>query len=117
MRPIILRLLILMSLLLPACAPAAVPTATPAPPTQIPPTPTSTTVPTPEPSYVSICKTDGIGAYIRAEPKGSGIVAWPDGVRLKLAGPDRSVDGEVWRNVQDEKGNTGWTMTDYLCPD
>lgn len=43
-------------------------------------------------------------------------MAWPEGTKLTVMGPDRNVEGEVWRNVQDEKGTTGWTKTDYLCP-
>lgn len=42
-------------------------------------------------------------------------MAWPEGTKLEIAGPDRTVDGEVWRNVRDERSNTGWTKKDYLC--
>lgn len=106
-------------ILLVGCStPAAVPTATPspAPKPTVPTTPTATAVPTPVASTVAICNTGGIGAYVRAEPGGAGLRAWPDGTALEIVGADRNVDGAVWRNVQDDQGNKGWTKTDYLCP-
>lgn len=106
--------------LLVGCGPAAQPTPTPAPSPAAPtrtsaPTPTATKVPTPALTAVAICNTGGIGAYVRKDPKGAGIVAWPDGTVLEIIGPDQTVDGEVWRNVRDERGNSGWTKKDYLC--
>ncbi|MDP2660330.1 MAG: hypothetical protein Q8R28_06345 [Dehalococcoidia bacterium] len=99
-----------------ACGPAALSTPTPVPAT---PAPTATSAPTstpiPPPTFVSICNTGGIGAYIRTEPDGEGMMAWPDGARLRIIGPDQTVGGEVWRNLQDERGNQGWTRADYLC--
>ena len=108
-------------ILLAGCAPVAQPTATPVPVRTTTPgaptaTPVPTPIPTPSPAVVTICNTGGIGAYIRAEPKGAGVLAWPDGTKLEIVGPDRSIEGEVWRNVRDEKNNSGWTRTDYLCP-
>ncbi len=104
-----------------ACEPAAQPTPIPTPvssPTRAPlatPSSTATSSPTAAPAAVSICNTGGIGAFIRKEPKGPGIIAWPDGARLAIVGPDRNVDGEVWRNLRDDQGNIGWTKADYVC--
>lgn len=36
---------------------------------------------------------------------------WPEGIALAIAGPDRNVDGEVWRNLRDDRGNAGWTKS------
>lgn len=119
MRPLLVGLL---SILLIACAPAARPTPTPPPaasstPVRTPtPRPTATVAPTPPATVVAICNTGGMGAYVRAEPKGTGIQAWPDGTKLDIVGPDRDTGGEVWRNVRDGRGNNGWIKADYLCP-
>lgn len=104
-----------------ACGPAATPTPKPTVPAPSPtgtaaPAPTATPTPAPAASAVVICNTGGMGAFIRTEPKGSGIMAWPDNTKLAVVGADRNVDGEVWRNVQDDKGSVGWIKKDYLCP-
>ncbi len=117
-----LRLLLTVAVLLifgvgcePAVPPAATATLTrrsePSPTPM--PTPIQTAVPAA--THVSICNTAGIGAYVRAEPRGQGITAWPDSTLLEIVGADRSVDGEVWRNVRDQKGSNGWIKADYLC--
>ncbi len=79
-------------------------------------TPTST--PEPQDTKVKIGNTDGLGAWIRPEPDLSsrGLYAWPDGTVLELAGDDKTVDGKLWRNVKDSRGNVGWILKEYLLP-
>jgi hypothetical protein len=86
------------------------------------PTPTSTAVPqptaTPGPEFVRIANTGGSGAFIRREPRtgAPGIVAHRDGTVLRVVGPDTTVEGAVWRHVEDPRGNNGWTPQQYLEP-
>ncbi len=109
----------LFSVLLVGCASPASPTPTPfaTKAATVAPAPTAapkaTAVPTP--ASLQVCNTGGIGAYIRTEPNGTGIIAWRDGTRLETAGPDRTVEGSVWRNVRDAQGTVGWMKADYLC--
>ncbi|MDO8688834.1 MAG: hypothetical protein Q7R39_02275 [Dehalococcoidia bacterium] len=111
----------LFSILLVGCVPSASPTPTPPVATKaaaVTPVPTAAPKPTstPTPTYLLVCNTGGIGAYIRTEPNGTGIIAWRDGTRLEMAGADQTVDGAVWRHVQDGQGMIGWMKADYLCP-
>jgi len=103
----------------------ATPTAEPAPsPTSLP-TPTTvivlppqTVAVAPASEYVRIANTGGSGAFIRREPRSDapGIVAYRDGTALRLVGADTTVDGRVWRQVEDTRGNRGWTPQEYLDP-
>lgn len=102
----------------PAAKPTAVATApsntssaasssTPAP-TPIPPTPT------PFQTYrVVIANTNREGLVIRADPGGDRLTALPEGAELTVIGPDRQVDGRVWKNVRDQRGNTGWVPEEF----
>ena len=83
------------------------------------------TTPTPAPSpteqeieYVRIANTGGSGAFIRREAASNspGIVAYRDGIVLKVVGPDVTTSGRAWRQVEDRQGNRGWTPREYLEP-
>jgi hypothetical protein len=65
---------------------------------------------------VRIGNTGGVGAFIRREPRANapGIVAHRDGTILRVVGADTLVAGRVWRNVEDQAGNRGWTPGEYL---
>jgi hypothetical protein len=80
------------------------------------PTAQITVVPVVE--YVRVANTDRIGAFIRREPQSNapGIVAQREGAILRIAGPDTTVAGRVWRQVEDPRGNRGWTPAEYLVP-
>jgi hypothetical protein len=82
-------------------------------------TPSSLT-PTPSAAgeYVRIANTDRQGAFIRREPRANapGIVAYREGTVLRIVGPDTVVDGRPWRQVEDSRGNRGWTPREYLEP-
>jgi hypothetical protein len=106
--------------------PTVEPTLAPAipPPTAVP-TPVPTDAPTVQPTsppatpeFVRIANTGGTGAFIRREPRAGapGIVAYRDGTVLRIAGADTTVDGRVWRQVEDQRGTRGWTPQEYLVP-
>jgi hypothetical protein len=104
----------------PTAIPTPAPSRTPPPPTSAPPTETIAASPAPSagPEFVRIANTGGTGAFIRREPRtgAPGIVAYRDGTVLRIAGPDMTVDGRVWRQVEDSRGNRGWTPQEYLQP-
>jgi hypothetical protein len=138
MRWILPGLILILSIVVTGCdsaAPPPTPTITVVikkaipPPTEtpVPPQPTDTVAPaptvvptaapvpsaTPAPLYVG--KTDGDGIWLRASPpSGDKLQAWPDGTKMVTVGPDKSVDGKVWKNVKDPKGTVGWVSADYL---
>lgn len=66
--------------------------------------------------FVRVANTGNQGAFIRREPRAGapGIVAHRDGTILRIVGPDAVVQGQVWRNVEDQRGNRGWTPRDFL---
>ena len=62
--------------------------------------------------------TSGQGANIRSEPGSGGKVlkTLPEGANLEVVGPDREVDGQVWRQVRDSSGVTGWIIRGAVAP-
>jgi len=68
------------------------------------------------PDFVRIANTGGAGAFIRREARAGspGIVAYRDGIVLKVIGPDVTAEGRSWRQVEDRQGNRGWTPVEYL---
>jgi hypothetical protein len=68
--------------------------------------------------FVQIANTGGVGAYLRREPYSTAarIIAHRDGTVLRIAGPDATTDGQVWRQVEDARGSRGWTPSEYLTP-
>ena len=76
----------------------------------------------PEPAapaeFARIANTGGVGAFIRRDPQANapGLVALRDGIVVRVVGPDAGVSGRVWRNVEDQRGNRGWTPAEYLAP-
>jgi hypothetical protein len=77
---------------------------------------TPTAEPTPGQEFVRIANTSGTGAFIRDEPRSAarGIAAHTDRTVLKIIGPDVQAEGRAWRNVEDQRGNRGWTPSDFL---
>ena len=57
------------------------------------------------------------GANLRREPGQGGerMKTIPDGTLVEVVGPDRTVDGIVWRNVRDLQGETGWIAGSFLA--
>jgi len=69
------------------------------------------------PEFVRIANTGGVGAFIRREPQANapGLIALRDGAVVRVVGPDTRVAGRVWRNIEDQRGNRGWTPAEYLA--
>ena len=68
--------------------------------------------------FFRIGNTGGVGAFIRRDPQPNapGLVALRDGSVVKVVGADTTITGRVWRNVEDQRGNRGWTPAEYLAP-
>jgi SH3-like domain-containing protein len=68
------------------------------------------------PPRVRVVGTDGQGANMRREPYAASprVTVIREGVELDVIGPDRRVEGETWRNVQDEDGEAGWIAGQFL---
>jgi len=68
--------------------------------------------------FVRIANTGGSGAFLRREPRpaAAGVVAHRDGTILRVVGPNATVDGRVWREVEDAQGNRGWTPREFVVP-
>ena len=60
--------------------------------------------------------TGGTGARLRAQPGNNGqiITVVPENTPLLVIGPDRTVDGLVWRNVRAPNGNEGWIAASFV---
>jgi hypothetical protein len=66
------------------------------------------------PTQLFVGGTGGTGVYLRESPDtDERIRAWPDGTVLRVIGPDETVNGAVWRNVEDPAGNRGWVPAQY----
>jgi SH3-like domain-containing protein len=66
---------------------------------------------------LQIANTGGDGANLRRDPGQSGekIKTVPEGSLVEIVGPDRNVDGTVWRNVRDLQGDVGWVAGGFLA--
>jgi SH3-like domain-containing protein len=82
------------------------------------PRPTSPGVAASGASRGQVGNTSGQGANIRSEPGSSGKVlkTLPEGSSLDVVGPDKEVDGQVWRQVRDSSGVTGWIIRGAVAP-
>lgn len=60
--------------------------------------------------------TGGSGARLRAQPGNSGqiLTVLPESTPLLVLGPDRTVDGMVWRNVRAPNGSEGWIAASFV---
>ncbi|MCC6176967.1 MAG: SH3 domain-containing protein [Chloroflexi bacterium] len=99
------------SAIIEAATPAAA-SAAPARPTSAPaarPTSATTTGPS---SRGQVGNTGGQGANIRSEPGANGKVlkTLAEGSPVDVLGPEREVEGRVWRQVRDSQGVTGWIV-------
>jgi hypothetical protein len=92
------------------------PTATIAPPTVIPPTPTTIAE-----EYVKVANTGGQGVRLRADPRADAakVDGLVEGTICKIIGPDQKNSDGVWRNVTvvsggGTPGETGWILSTLL---
>ena len=63
--------------------------------------------------------TGGQGANIRSEPGSGGRVlrTLTEGSTIDVLGPEREVDGQIWRQVRDtQSGVTGWIIRGAVAP-
>ena len=74
--------------------------------------------PGPAPEFARIANTGGAGAFIRRDPQANapGLIALRDGAVVRVVGADTTVANRLWRNVEDQRGNRGWTPAEYLAP-
>jgi hypothetical protein len=79
--------------------------------------PTSATTTGPA-SRGQVGNTSGQGANIRSEPGASGRVlkTLAEGTPVEVLGPEREVDGRIWRQVRDPQGVTGWLVGGAVVP-
>ena len=65
-------------------------------------------------AYV-VANTGGDGLNLRRTPGPDGevVTRLPDGTRLESVGPDRTVNGVVWRNVRAPDGSEGWVAAEF----
>jgi hypothetical protein len=107
----------------PPASPVLSATATPDPAPAVVVLPAAAPEPEPEPTperveYVRVANTDGLGLALRQEPSTAAarVVARPENTLLRLVGPDRLVDGRLWRPVEDLAGHRGWAPAEFLAP-
>jgi hypothetical protein len=68
-------------------------------------------------SWVEVGNTDGEGVFLRRTPTmADRIVAWPDGTRLDVIGPDVDNEGRRWKRVRDPTGQEGYVPEQYTVP-
>jgi len=68
--------------------------------------------------FVRIANTGGEGAFLRRTTNlDDRLRAWADNTRLRVLGPDTSVNGTLWRQVEDPVGNQGWIPAQYTQPE
>ncbi len=99
-----------------APSPSAGPPAS-TPTLQASPIAASTSTPAPNPArVVRVANTESLGANLRRAPSASSqrITVLPDGAELDLVGPDQVAEGRTWRHVQDEAGDRGWILSEFL---
>ena len=82
------------------------------------PKPTSPGVAAAGASRGQVGNTNGQGANIRSEPGSGGRVlkTVAEGTNLEVLGPEREVDGQIWRQVRDSSGVTGWIIRGAVAP-
>ena len=83
------------------------------------PTAPPTTAPTPSPAAnrtFVVSGTGGDGVRLRATPGGDPIDVYQEGTRLVQIGPDREVEGVLWRNVRAPNNVEGWVAAEFTQP-
>ena len=66
---------------------------------------------------LQVANTGAEGANLRRDPGQGGdrLKTVPDGSIVEVIGPDRTVDGIIWKNVRDAQGEVGWIAGSYLA--
>jgi len=108
----------------PSATPTRRPTSTPTPTSSATPppaatatptlTPTSTQTFTPTPVLAYVASADGLGTYLRDEPAGKIIAGLRAGTPVQILYLRETVNGQVWIQVRDLLGRTGWVLAQHL---
>jgi SH3-like domain-containing protein len=66
---------------------------------------------------LQVANTGAEGANLRRDPGQGGerLKTIPDGSVVEVVGPDRTVDGIIWKNVRDLQGEAGWIAGSFLA--
>ena len=66
---------------------------------------------------LQVANTGAEGANLRREPGSAGerLKTIQDGTVVEVVGPDRTVEGIIWKNVRDLQGESGWIAGSYLA--
>ena len=56
---------------------------------------------------------DGLNLRRMPGPDGEVITQLPEGTRLETVGPDRTINGVLWRNVRTPDGDEGWVAAEF----
>ncbi len=99
---------------------AAAPNASPVAST-LPATATALPIPTvlpvqaaPQNRLFAVTNTGGDGVYLRRTPQyGDKMAAWPDETTLEEIGPERTVNGTLWRQVRAPDSSEGYVPAQY----
>ena len=80
------------------------------------PSSTAEAAPTGVVRRVRVANTEGQGANMRREPNATSqrVKVVREGTELELIGADQQVEGRTWRNVQDDGGDAGWILSEFL---
>jgi hypothetical protein len=65
-----------------------------------------------------VANTAGQGLTLRREPSVTAprVAARAENTVLRVVGPDETVDGRVWKPVEDSQGLRGWAPAEFLEP-
>jgi hypothetical protein len=84
------------------------------------PTPTASAIPSGSggiSQWVVIANTDKVGVFLRNSPNMEDkTVAYPEGTRMRVIGPDTENQGRRWKQVATGDGRTGWVPAEYTAP-
>lgn len=94
------------------------PTVTPSTGARATGAPSGGAAPTPRaaPARGQVANTGGQGANLRSEPgsRGRVVKTLTEGSAVEFLGPEREVEGRIWRQIRDSAGVTGWILASVV---
>ncbi|MBI9048645.1 MAG: DUF389 domain-containing protein [Anaerolineaceae bacterium] len=97
--------------------PSLTPTITPTPMPSSTITPSPTYTPSPTPMLAYIFRTDGVGIYVRDEPRGNPLFSLPEGALVEMLDSRETVGNAKYIQVRDVTGRIGWVPAYYIYID